>query len=172
MQTTTKEYGGREGRLLSSLPPHFRLTEKPSDIMLSWLLAACAPIIPALCVYGFRAFVMAALGVLGAVLTEAVWCRAARREQTIGDFSALTTGVLCALLLPASAPIWLPFAASVFGIGIAKLTFGALGRSPFNAAAAGYCFAALSGATLLGSYNSALLSAEQREIFLALPERC
>ena len=152
--------------------PYFRQRESIQSIGLSRLAAAAALLVPALFVYGLRALFMALSGVAGAVAVEALWQFVRRREQSLGDLSAVYTGLLCALLLPAAAPLWLPFAAGAFAAGAVKLPFGGLGRSPFCAAAGGYCFAAMLGAHLPDHYNSALLSAEQQRIYSLVPERC
>lgn len=150
--------------------PYFRQRESVQSIGLSRLTAAGALLIPALFVYGLRAVLLAASGVLGAVLVELLWQFARRREATIGDLSAVYTGVMCALLLPPSVPLWLPLLAGAFASGVVKLPFGGLGRSPFSPEAGGYCFAALVGAQMLSRYNSALLPVADQLIFNALPE--
>lgn len=151
--------------------PYFRQRESIQSIGLSRLAAAGALLIPALFVHGLRALFMALSGVAGAVAVEALWQFVRRKDQSLGDLSAVYTGLLCALLLPAAAPLWLPFAAGAFAVGAVKLPFGGLGRSPFCAAAGGYCFAAMLGAHLTGRYNSALLSVEQQQIFTRIPQR-
>lgn len=151
--------------------PYFRQRESVQSIGLSRLAAAGVLLVPALFVYGLRAALLAASGVLGAVLVELLWQFARRREATLGDLSAVYTGLMCALLLPPSAPLWLPLTAGAFAVGVVKMPFGGLGRSPFSAEAGGYCFAALVGADLLSAYNSALLSVPEQQIFSALPER-
>ncbi len=152
--------------------PYFRQRESINSIGLTRLAAAAALLIPALFVYGLRPLLMAGAGVLGAVVVEALWCYIRRAEQTIGDLSAVYTGILCSLLLPAAAPLWIPLAAGIFSAMAVKLPFGGLGRSPFCPAAGGYCFAALMGARLTDSYNYALLSVEQQLVFDKLPQRC
>lgn len=152
--------------------PYFRQRESIKSIGLTRLAAAAVLLVPPLCVHGLRCLLLAGAGVLGAVVVEMLWCYIRRSEQTIGDFSAIYTGILCALLLPAAVPLWLPMAAGIFSAMVVKLPFGGLGRSPFCGAAGGYCFAAMIGARLTDSYNSALLSVEQQMIFEQLPSRC
>jgi len=152
--------------------PYFRQRESIQSIGLTRLAAAGVLLIPAVIVYGLRALLLAGAGVLGAVTVEALWCYIRRREQTLSDLSAVYTGILCALLLPAASPLWLPLAAGIFSAMAVKLPFGGLGRSPFCAAAGGYCFAAMLGARLTDSYNYALLSPAQQLIFDRLPQRC
>jgi len=151
--------------------PYFRQRESMQSIGLSRLAAAGALLIPALFVYGFRALLMALSGVAGAALLETVWQYIRRKEPTLNDLSAVYTGLMCALLLPVSAPVWLPFVAAAFAIAVIKLPFGGFGRSPFSPEAGGVCFAIMVGARLLSRYNSAYLSPIQQQIFASLPDR-
>lgn len=128
-------------RLLSA--PYFRLNDSVGKLMLFQLAALAVPVIFSACFFGLRVIVLALSGVLGAVASEFLWQFAAGREITVGDLSAAVCGVLCACLLPASAPVWVPMAAAVFATVAVKLPFGPLGHSPFSPAAGGACFAVM-----------------------------
>ena len=80
---------------------------------------------------------------LTAVLCEAVSFKAVLKRNTAGDLSALTTGMIIALLLPVSAPFYVGISASAFAILVAKLPFGDVRNTPFLPAAAGFCFASI-----------------------------
>lgn len=80
---------------------------------------------------------------LTAVLTEAVSFKAVLKKNTAGDLSALTTGMIIALMLPVSAPFYVGISASAFAILVAKLPFGDVRNTPFLPSAAGFCFAAM-----------------------------
>lgn len=80
---------------------------------------------------------------LTAVLCEAIGFKALLKKNTAGDLSALTTGMIIALLLPLSAPFYVGISASAFAILVAKLPFGDVRNTPFLPAAAGFCFAAM-----------------------------
>ncbi len=71
------------------------------------------------------------------VLTEHLFCRAARKESTIGDWSAAVTGLLYGLTLPPSLPLWMAAAGGFFAIGLGKTLFGGLGYNVFNPALVG-----------------------------------
>lgn len=77
---------------------------------------------------------------LTAVLSEAVSFKAVLKKNTAGDLSALTTGMIIALMLPVSAPLYVGICACVFAIIVAKLPFGDVRNTPFLPAAAGFCF--------------------------------
>ena len=158
-------------QLQQSIAPYFRLRDDSRGITINRLCACGALLIGAVVLHGFRALVMTAMGVLGAALVELAWQFAAKRDMTVTDLSAVVTGMLCAFMLPANASVWLPFFAAAFAVGIVKLPFGGLGRSPFNPEAAGFCFAAVLCATTKSIYNRALLPADQRDIFDGLPDR-
>ena len=67
-----------------------------------------------------------------------------KRDNTIGDLSAVVTGLLLALNLPAGIPLWMAIVGSVFAIFIAKQVFGGLGMNPFNPALAARAFMLIS----------------------------
>ncbi len=80
---------------------------------------------------------------LTAVLCETVSFKAVLKRNTAGDLSALTTGMIIALLLPVSAPFYVGICASAFAILVVKLPFGDVRNTPFLPSAAGFCFAAM-----------------------------
>lgn len=80
---------------------------------------------------------------LTAVLCETVSFKAVLKKNTAGDLSALTTGMIIALLLPVSAPFYVGISASAFAILVAKLPFGDVRNTPFLPSAAGFCFASM-----------------------------
>ncbi len=161
-------------KIKQSIAPHFRLTGTTREIMISQLLGCCALLCSGIILHGFRAVVMTFFGITGASLIEIISRFAVKKQQNLDDFnlSSLVTGILCAILLPVNCSVWLPFFAGLFAVGIAKLPFGELGSSPFNGAAAGYCFASILGANLGSVLNRAKLGTVDRAVFDLLPERC
>ncbi len=110
---------------------------------LLWLdvLAMLAlPCVSAWYYYGGQALKLLAVSVLSAVLCELFGGLLLNRRITVGDLSAAATGLMIALMLPASAPLWLPVCGSAFAIVAAKLPFGRVERLPFSPAAAGMAF--------------------------------
>jgi electron transport complex protein RnfD len=96
-------------------------------------------------VYFFRiyAVVLIATCVITSVVTE--WlCNLARRKpnpaESLGDFSAVVTGIILALSLPPKLPVWAAVIGSAFAIAIGKMVFGGLGANIFNPAMAGRTF--------------------------------
>ncbi len=119
------------------------------------LIMLSATTIMAVFHYGFRSLLMVIVSILTAVLCESsVDLIRKRNPHRIGDLSAIFTGAAIALMLPASAPMWLAPIGSVFAIAVAKLPFGNVRTSPFVPAAAGFAFLSLSYRDLVFTYPS------------------
>ena len=92
--------------------------------------------------YYFRApaLILIATCVISATATEWICNRFRRKPASIGDFSAVVTGIILALSLPPHLPIWVAVIGSVFAIAIGKMVFGGLVRNIFNPAMIGRAF--------------------------------
>lgn len=108
--------------------------------MVDMLLMLIVPSFMAFYYYGPRTVMLEGLSIAAAVLTEWLACKLMRRGNTTGDLSAVFTGAVIALLLPACVPLWMPMAGSVFAILVAKIPFGKAEKAPFVPAAAGIAF--------------------------------
>jgi electron transport complex protein RnfD len=119
------------------------------------MLAVIAAMSPAfassIIFFGVNAAMLAAVCVAAAVAAECVANLALRKAQTIGDLSAVVTGLLVAFNLPSSLPLWMAALGSVFAIVVAKMVFGGLGCNFINPALAGRAF-------LVASYPAAMTS--------------
>ncbi len=136
-------------KLHISASPHIRHTESVPDIM-KWVVAALLPALAAgVFFFGIRALFLTAISVVSAVITE--WCitKLMKRPSTIGDFSAVVTGMLVAFNVTSTLPWWMVVLGSVFAIGVAKMCFGGLGANFINPALAGRAF-------LMAAYPSAM----------------
>ena len=94
--------------------------------------------------FGMPAVWTIAVCVSTCLAVEAMCRLAMKREGTIGDFSAVLTGLLLALNLPAGLPLWMAALGSVFAITVCKQVFGGLGKNPFNPALAARAFLLIS----------------------------
>ena len=96
--------------------------------------------------FGWGALITAAISVAACVLTEWVISRFVLKEQrlTIGDLSAVLTGLLLAFNLPSNIDWWIILIGAVVAIGVGKMTFGGLGQNPFNPALVGRVFLLIS----------------------------
>ncbi|MBQ6915710.1 MAG: RnfABCDGE type electron transport complex subunit D [Kiritimatiellae bacterium] len=129
--------------ILSS-SPHTHANSSVSRIMLDVIIALLPTTAAGIVFFGMPAVWTIAVCVSTCVLTEALCRMAMKRESTIGDLSAVVTGLLLALNLPAGIPLWMAVVGSVFAIGIAKQGFGGLGMNPFNPALAARAFMLIS----------------------------
>lgn len=133
-----------ENKLKMSSSPHIRSKTTSANIMLMVTIA----LIPAAAfgVYNFKlpALIMLISTTVSAVLTEYVYQKLMHKKVTINDFSAVVTGLLLGLNMPASAPWWMGALGSVFGILIVKQLFGGLGQNFMNPALGARCFLLIS----------------------------
>ena len=87
------------------------------------------------------------------VLTEFLYEKAMHKKVTIGDFSAVVTGLLLALNLPPSAPWWIGVVGGVFAILIVKMLFGGLGQNFMNPALGARCFLLISYTSIMCNFD-------------------
>lgn len=120
--------------------------------MLDMLIMMVPLAIMAVVNYGARPLAIMALSVLSAVVMERIGYALMRRPSELGDFSAVFTGMAIALVMPASAPLWLPVAGVAFAIIVAKLPFGSASRAPLIPAAAGIAFLTVCWGDLFFTY--------------------
>lgn len=84
--------------------------------------------------FGWRALLVVAVSVASAVTWEWLYTRMARKPCTVGDLSAVVTGLLLAYCLPATVPLWLPAVGTLLAIVLVKMAFGGLGANFVNPA--------------------------------------
>ncbi|MCH4886642.1 RnfABCDGE type electron transport complex subunit D [Acidaminobacter sp. JC074] len=129
-----------EHKLNLSSSPHIRSTDKTSTIMRDVVIALTPATLYGFYIFGMNAVMVVALTILAAVATEALMCKMRKRPITIGDWSAVVTGLLLAMNLPANATWWMAIVGAVFAIAIAKHAFGGLGHNFINPALAARAF--------------------------------
>ena len=132
-----------EHYILSS-SPHTHANITVTRIMLDVIIALLPTTAVGIWFFGMPAVWTIATCVSSCIVTEALCRIAMKRENTVGDLSAVVTGLLLALNLPAGLPLWMAVAGSVFAIGISKQVFGGLGKNPFNPALAARAFMLIS----------------------------
>ena len=120
--------------------PHVKDKDSIRSIMAAVILALLPAGIFSVYIFGMHALFVILTASIAAVATEWVCQIVMKRPVTIGDGSALLTGMLVAYNVPAEVPLWLPAAGSVFGILIGKQIFGGLGYNPMNPALLGRAF--------------------------------
>ena len=132
-----------EHYILSS-SPHTHANSSMRRIMLDVIIALLPTTAAGVYFFGMPAVWTVATCVSTCIVTEALCRMAMKRDNTIGDLSAVVTGLLLALNLPAGIPLWMAVVGSVFAIGVAKQVFGGLGMNPFNPALAARAFMLIS----------------------------
>ena len=161
--------------MLVSPSPHIHANVSTRSLMLDVIIALTPAIVVSVLFYGWSELLILAVSVASCVLLEwAITKYMLKAPSTIGDLSAVVTGLLLAMNLPSTTPWWVVFIGALVSIGVAKMTFGGIGQNPFNPAITGRVFLlisfptymtdwtvpqgfihssdAVSGATLLGRY--------------------
>ena len=127
--------------ILVSPSPHLHTKTSTKSLMRDVVIALLPAVVVSVLFYGWSELLVLGVSVASCVLLEFLITKyLLRRPCTVGDWSAVITGVLLALNLPASTPWWVVFIGAVVAIGVAKMTFGGLGQNLFNPAIAGRVF--------------------------------
>ena len=142
--------------LLTVAPsPHIRGPENISSIMLDVIVALCPAMLWGVYVFGMRALALCVISVLCAVGWEAAAQVLLKKPVTVRDLSAVVTGMLLAMNLPVSAPLWMPIIGSFFAIVVAKQLFGGIGKNFVNPALAARVFLFISFASSMSVFPEA-----------------
>ncbi|MBQ5446523.1 MAG: RnfABCDGE type electron transport complex subunit D [Lachnospiraceae bacterium] len=124
--------------------PHVRDKISTSRIMIDVLISLLPASAFGIYNFGIRAFVVILVTMVSCVLAEFLFNMVLKKDQTIYDCSALVTGLLLALNLPVSIPLWIAVIGSFFAIVVVKMVFGGLGQNFMNPALGARCFMLLS----------------------------
>ena len=130
---------------LISGSPHVHGGESTKKIMYSVIIALMPAFLFSIYYFGFDAVRVTLIAVASCVLVEWLIQKfLIKGECTIGDGSAIITGMLLAFNLPSNIPAWMIIVGSIVAIGIGKMSFGGLGNNPFNPALVGRVFMLIS----------------------------
>ena len=141
-----------KSRLYLSSSPHFSSPVSTRHLMFS-VMAALLPIAAyGIWIFGVPALVTVLVSVASAVVAEALFRFATGKDIRVGDFSAVITGLLLAMVLPPATPVWMTALGAFFAIIVAKEFFGGLGANVFNPALTGRAFLLVSFATPLTTW--------------------
>lgn len=138
-------------KMILSSSPHISSGRKTQALMFTVVIS----LIPE-CVYGVVSFGIPALitilaSVASSVLFEFLFNLLAKKKQTVSDGSAIITGILLALVLPPTIPVWQTVLGAAFGIIVAKSLFGGLGSNVWNPALTGRAFLFVSFPVAMGN---------------------
>lgn len=136
-----------------SSSPHVRAKDTTSRIMLYVIIALMPATIFGIFNFGWRAAMLIAVCIITCVLSEWIFEKLIHKKSTIKDLSAVVTGLLLALNLPHTLPVWQAVLGGVFAIVIVKMLFGGLGQNFMNPALGARCFLLISFAGTMTSYT-------------------
>ena len=123
-----------------SSSPHVRAKDTTSRIMLYVIIALLPTSLFGIYNFGYKALVLILVTIASCVASEWVFNKIVHKKQTIDDLSAVVTGLLLALNLPATLPWWEAVIGGVFAIVVVKCLFGGLGQNFMNPALGARCF--------------------------------
>ena len=138
-----------ENKLIVSSSPHVRTNKDTSYIMKQVVIALLPATLAALFFFRLSALNVILFCVTGSVGAEFLCQKISKQESTIGDFSAVVTGLLLAFNVPASLPWWMCLLGAAFAIIVVKMVFGGIGNNFVNPALAARAF-------LLASFSVAM----------------
>ncbi len=142
-----------ENNFILSSSPHIRSGETVRGIMLRVILALLPATIYGIYSFGMNAALLVMISIATAVATEAFIQVVMRGQKTtVSDLSAVLTGLLLAMTLPATAPLWIPVVGSVFAIAIGKQVFGGIGHNFVNPALAARAMLMIAYPTQMGNW--------------------
>lgn len=133
--------------------PHIRSKVTTANIMLAVVIALLPVTGFGIYNFGLGALVLILVTVAATVLTELVYEIAMHKKVTIGDFSAVVTGLLLALNLPPAAPWWIGVIGGIFAILVVKMLFGGLGQNFMNPALGARCFLLISYTSIMCNFD-------------------
>lgn len=121
-------------KLVYTSAPHLKMESTVSQAMRDVIIALIPVCLVAIYFFKFYAVFMIAVCMATAAITELIFRKAMKKESSLNDYSALLTGLLVALCLPATTAWWMGAIATFIAIGVAKELMGGLGWNRFNPA--------------------------------------
>lgn len=120
--------------------PHIKAADDTRSLMADVCLALLPALVVSVLTFGPRALVLTVATVISCVFFEWLYNKLLHQPCTIGDLSAVVTGMLLAFNIPVAAPIWMPVIGGAFSVIVVKMLFGGIGKNFMNPALAGRAF--------------------------------
>ena len=136
-----------------SSSPHVRTKVSTKNIMYDVAIAMVPALIWGVMQFGIRSLIVVAATVASCMISEYAFEKFMKKPITIGDGSALVTGMILGLNMPPSIPVWIPCLGGVFAIIVVKQLYGGLGQNWMNPALAARCFLLISFAGLMTKFT-------------------
>lgn len=143
-----------ENLLAVTSSPHLRSDETVTSIMHGVIIAMIPVMLASVYFFKFQAISLILVSVISCLLTEVVIQKIRNQKASISDGSAVITGILFALTLPPSLPIYATILGSIVAIAVGKQVFGGLGFNIFNPALVGRAFLMATYPVLMTTWNS------------------
>ena len=143
------------GNLTVSSAPHLVGPISTQRIMAIFLIALIPAFISGIIQFGYRAALLTIVCVAACVLFEYLMNKILKKTQTVGDLSAVVTGVLLAFNLPAGLPYWIAIVGSFAAIVVVKQLFGGIGQNLVNPAVTARIFMFIAFATEMTTWPTA-----------------
>lgn len=131
-------------KFLVSSSPHIGNYLTTKRIMIHVIIALCIPLVASTVIFGLYSLFIVFLAVVSAVFGEWLFNIATKKNSTIGDFSAVVTGMILGMNLPPSVPFYFPIVGGIFATMLVKMLFGGIGQNFANPAATARIFLTLS----------------------------
>ena len=157
-------------KYIVSASPHITSPATTRRIMLDVIIALLPALVAAMLLYGFYTLFMAVLSVGTAVFCEWLFNVITRRRQTVGDLSAIVTGLILALNLPPVVPFYVPMVGAAFAIIIVKMLFGGIGRNFANPAITARIFLMLAWAGVMTRFVAPIDLSDGANLFVYFKE--
>ncbi|WP_300382253.1 RnfABCDGE type electron transport complex subunit D [Clostridium sp.] len=138
-----------------SASPHVRSKDSTRSIMADVAIALIPAGLFGIYNFGLNALLLILVSVATCILTEYIYQKKMGKSITIGDCSALVTGLLLAYNMPSTIPLWIPIVGGVFAIIIVKQLFGGVGQNFMNPALAARCFLLISFSKIMTTFGIA-----------------
>ena len=141
-----------DNKLIVTAAPHITSPDSTAKIMQRVCIALLPTLVASVIIFGFKALVLTVVTVAACVLFEYGYCKLVGRENPIGDFSAVVTGLLLAFNMPATMPWWMAVVGAFIAIVVVKQLFGGIGYNFANPAIVGRIALAVGFASRMANY--------------------
>ena len=139
-------------KLIASSSPHIRSNENTRSIMLDVIIAMLPALFWAIYNFGFKALISVVVSIVACLFWEWLYRKLLKKPQSIGDLSAVVTGMLLAFVCPPELPWWTLIIGAFFSIVVVKQLYGGIGCNFLNPALAGRAFLLASYATWMTTW--------------------
>ena len=139
-------------KLIASSSPHIRSNENTRSIMLDVIIAMLPALVWAIYNFGFKALISVVVSIVACLFWEWLYRKLLKKPQSIGDLSAVVTGMLLAFVCPPELPWWTLVIGAFFSIVVVKQLYGGIGCNFLNPALAGRAFLLASYATWMTTW--------------------